>query len=101
MLLSIFGLGIVFFLGSRYYKSNGMGRIRLPMDDFSSQNFQFRQFSNTFKETVSGVFFWICDKLISVKEEISHRLRPTSYRYTPVSSIPRPSFEYVDFDEDQ
>jgi hypothetical protein len=80
---------------TRYYNRNQYGTIRLPLDEFSTRNFSF---TAVWQSIVVGSY-WVYDKLLSVKEEISYRLNPTPYRYTPVSSIPRPSFEYDDFDD--
>lgn len=99
VVLSVIGCGIAFLLAKRYYNGYQTGRIRLPLDDFSSSHMSLTSFWITVKDSTANAFYWIYDKLVSLKDEISYRLNPTPYRYTPVSSIPRPSFEYEDFDD--
>lgn len=97
IILIVFGCGIAFFLASRY--QNRLGRIRLPLDDYTSRHFSLSYYIEAFKDSMISSFYWIYDKIIFLKEEIRYRMNPTPYRYTPVSSIPRPSFEYDDFDD--
>jgi hypothetical protein len=86
-------------MAKRYFDHYQFGRIRLPLDDFSVGTFWFAEVWSTIKHSTMSGCYWIYDTLVSIKDEISYRLNPTPYRYIPVSSIPRPSFEYDDFDE--